>query len=102
MRLKNYEWSRHGLTEPLLTAIVYKKVEDGKNIAAYRFLYYVNKVITIFEDNSYRGGEVIEETNEATIEGLAKEISKFSEDNDDLIVIGEEKIGLKLLEMLFN
>ncbi len=101
MRLKNYEWTRHGLTEPLVTAILYKKVEDGKNIAAYRFIYYSNKIIVVFEDNGYRGGEVIKE-GEPSEESLAKLIAEFSEDNDDLVIMGEEKIGLKILELLFS
>ncbi|BCU66957.1 hypothetical protein HS7_03940 [Sulfolobales archaeon HS-7] len=102
MKVKYYEWIRHGMTEPLLTVNVYKKVEDGKVIATYRIVYYANTTFVIYEDDKYRGGEVVD-IIPSSIEGVKKEVLKYYEDGkDDLIVTGEQDYGEKLLDELLE
>ncbi len=99
MRIKYYEWNRHGLTEPLLTVNLFKKVEDGKVVACFRFMYYLNAILVVYEDDRYRGGELMEIVP-SNVENLKKVLSKYYDDRDDLIIIGERSVGEKLLEAI--
>ncbi|BBG24346.1 hypothetical protein [Sulfuracidifex tepidarius] len=90
--LKYAEYTRHSLTEPILNVIVYKKVEDGKIIGAFRFLYYKNNIIILYEDDSYKGADLIE-VSDASLNKLIESIRRFyDEENDDMSLIGEKAL----------
>ncbi|MUN28439.1 hypothetical protein [Sulfuracidifex metallicus] len=100
--LKYAEYTRHSLTEPLLTVTLYKKVEDGKIVGAFRFLYFKNHIIILYEDDSYSGADVIS-IETASIGKLAENIKKFyDKDTDDLSIIGEKSILDKAIEEIYE
>ncbi|AWR97392.1 hypothetical protein DFR86_07405 [Acidianus sulfidivorans JP7] len=98
--LKYVEYTRHGITEPKMTVYIYKKVEDGKIVSAFRIMMYKNKVITIYEDDKLDGGD-ISDLLDGEIESVLTEIKKYyDESTDDLIIYGEKDYVDKLLEQL--
>ncbi len=100
--LKYAEYTRHSLTEPILNVIVYKKVEDGKIIGAFRFLYYKNNIIVLYEDDSYKGADLIE-VNEASINKLVENIRRFyDEENDDMSLIGEKALLDEVVRKIYS
>lgn len=100
--LKHVEYMRHGLTEPLMTVFIYKKVEDGKIISAFRIMLYKKKIITIYEDDRLEGGDVTE-VLDGGIENVITIIKKYyDERTDDLIVYGEKNQVDRLLDELEN
>jgi len=64
------------MTEPLLTVMVYKKVEGGKIVACYRLMYYSNKLISIFETDKLEGG-IVDVILDNSMENLSKLIEKY-------------------------
>ncbi|WP_291764705.1 hypothetical protein [Caldivirga sp. UBA161] len=101
MKIKYYEWVRHGITEPLLKVQVYKKVEDGKIVAMYDIMYYSNKLITVYENSTLDGPVIVEENDEVNLANVLKLIRKYyDEANDDLIIRGERYLGEKLIELI--
>lgn len=100
--LKHVEYVRHGITEPIMTVYVYKKIEDGKIVAAFRIMLYKKKIITVYEDDKLSGGEISDmlDGDTSTIMNLIK---KYYDDRiDDLIIYGEKTQVDKLLEELEN
>ncbi len=99
--LKYAEYTRHSLTEPLVNIIIYKKVEDGKIIGAFRFLYYRNNLMVLYEDDSYKGADLIEVGN-ASISGLVESVKRFYDDEtDDLSIIGEKALLDEVLTRIY-
>ncbi|ARM76038.1 hypothetical protein [Acidianus manzaensis] len=98
--LKHIEYIRHGLTEPKMTVYIYKKVEDGKIVSAFRIMLYKDKVITVYEDDKLSGGEV-SDMLEGKIDNVLSLIKKYYDENiDDLIIYGEQSEVDKLLDNL--
>ncbi|BBD72011.1 hypothetical protein HS1genome_0400 [Sulfodiicoccus acidiphilus] len=95
--IKHVEWTRHGLTEPQLTVMIYKKVEDGKVVAGYRIMYYRNTILVVYEDDRLSGGEVVDMATASTYK-LAELIDKYYDRGDDLVITGEPRIGEEVLE----
>ncbi len=101
VKIKYYEWVRHGITEPLLKVQIFKKVEDGKVVAMYDIMYYSNKLITAYENSTLDGPVIVEENDEANLANVLKLIKKYyDEANDDLIIRGERYLGEKLIELI--
>lgn len=100
--LKHVEYVRHGLTEPIMTVYIYKKVEDGKIVSAFRIMLYKRKIITIYEDDRLEGGEISDITD-GGVENVLNLIKKYYDDRiDDLIIYGEKIQVDKLLDELEN
>lgn len=90
--IKHLEYYRHGMTEPLATLYIYKKVEDGKIVGTLRISIYRNAVLVVYESDKLEGGEVLD-VLPISAENIAKLISKFYEPNrDDIVIIGEKRI----------
>jgi len=101
VKIKYYEWVRHGIGEPLLKVQIFKKVEDGKVVAMYDIAYYVNKIIAIYENSTLDGPVVVEENDDINLASVLKLIKKYyDEANDDLIIRGERYLGEKLVELI--
>lgn len=89
--IKHAEYTRHGITEPIMLVMVYKKVEDGKIISAFRFSIYKNMIITVYEDDKLQGGEVID-FDIFNMVNLINKVRKYYDDNiDDLVIFGEKQ-----------
>ncbi|QKQ99166.1 hypothetical protein GWK48_01050 [Metallosphaera tengchongensis] len=98
--LKYSEYVRHGITEPLLLIYVYKKVEDGKVISAFRINVYKNMAVAVYEDDKLQGGEVID-IFPGSLEHILRIIEKYyQKDVDDLVVFGEKSYVDPLLDRL--
>ncbi|MDT7862182.1 MAG: hypothetical protein RRA45_08210 [Saccharolobus sp.] len=89
--IKHAEYTRHGITEPMLLIMVYKKVEDGKIVSAFRFSVYKNMIITVYEDDKLQGGEVLD-FDIYNMTNLINKIRKYYDDAiDDLVIFGEKQ-----------
>ncbi len=98
--IKFAEYVKHSMTEPLLLVYLYKKVEDGKVVAAFRVQMYKNMVIVVYEDDKLEGGEVID-VLPGSVENAVRAIRKYYEENvDDLVIYGEETYVDRLLRGL--
>ncbi len=101
MQIKYIEWTRHGMTEPLLDVEIVKKVEDGKVVSKYSIEYYSNKLIVIYENATLDGPVIVEVVDEANLANVAKLINKYyDEAMDDLIIRGERYLGERLVELI--
>ncbi|MEW9492452.1 MAG: hypothetical protein TQ35_0009690 [Candidatus Aramenus sulfurataquae] len=98
--IKFAEYVKHSLTEPLLLVYLYKKVEDGKVVAAFRIQMYRNMAFVVYEDDKLKGGEVVDVMT-GSVESVVKAIEKYYEkDVDDLVIYGEENYVDQLLKAL--
>jgi hypothetical protein len=100
--IKYAEYTRHSLTEPLLLVYLYKKVEDGKIVSAFRIQMFKNMTISIFEDDKLQGGDVVDILT-GSVDNVKKIIDKYYEETiDDLVIYGEQKYVDELLDKLEN
>lgn len=96
--IKQVEYTRHSMTEPLVTVYLYKKVENGKIISAFRIMMYKDGVISIYEDDKLQGG-VISDIEKGGVDKAYEIIKKYYDDtNDDMVIYGEKELVDKLLE----
>lgn len=96
--LKHLEYMRHSMTEPLVTVYLYKKVEDGKIISAFRIMMYKDSVISIYEDDKLQGG-VISDIENGGVDKAYEIIKKYyDETSDDMVIHGEKDLVDQLLE----
>ncbi|EZQ04728.1 MULTISPECIES: hypothetical protein [Acidianus] len=100
--IKHVEYTRHSLTEPMLLTYIYKKVEDGKIVSAFRIMLYKDTIISVFEDDSLQGGE-ISDVIRGNIKCFINLIKKYYDENtDDLVIYGEQRYVDELLEEISN
>ncbi len=86
------------MTEPLVTVYLYKKVEDGKIISAFRIMIYKDSIISIYEDDKLQGG-VLADIENGGIDKVYEVVKKYYDDNtDDMIIYGEKDLVDQLLE----
>jgi hypothetical protein len=97
--IKHVEWSRHSLTEPPLIVMIYKKVEDGKVVAGYRVMYYRNTILVVYEDDRLPGGELVDMAP-SSVQNLINIIDKYYDRGDDLIIVGEQRVGEEVVEKI--
>ncbi|BDC19396.1 hypothetical protein [Acidianus sp. HS-5] len=96
--LKHLEYTRHSMTEPLVTVYLYKKVEDGKIVSAFRIMVYKDTIISIYEDDKLQGG-VISDVENGGMDKAYEVVKKYYDDNtDDMIIYGEKDLVDQLLE----
>lgn len=101
MKIKYFEWTRHGMTEPLLNVQISKKVEDGKVIAMYKIMYFSNRLIVVYENATLDGPVIVDESGEPNLSEVIKLVKKYyDEATDDLIIRGERYLGERLIELI--
>lgn len=100
--LKYAQYTRHGMTEPIMNITIFKKVEDGKVVAAIKVMVFKNKAIAIYESDKLDGGEILNEFS-SNVEDIVKFINNYYDDNiDDLTVFGEKQLVDNFLNELFK
>ncbi len=94
--LKYYEYARHSMGEPLVTAYVYKKAEGGKITSVFKAMFFSDwAYVIVHEEDDLRGGEVL---NCGKGRGGLEELFKFYDPEwDDFIVVGEKNYVDELL-----
>lgn len=89
--IKHAEYTRHGITEPLMLIMLYKKVEDGKVVSAFRFSVYKNMITIVYEDDKLQGGEVLD-FDIYNMTNLINKIKKYYDEAiDDIVIFGEKQ-----------
>ncbi|MCY0859074.1 MAG: hypothetical protein OWQ54_01455 [Sulfolobaceae archaeon] len=100
--LKLAQYTRHGMTEPLLNITIFKKVEDGKVIAEIKIMVFKNKAIAVYENDKLDGGEVLSEFS-PNVQEIVKFINNYYDDQiDDLTVFGEKQMVDDFLNEFFK
>ncbi|EHP68161.1 MAG: hypothetical protein RXS23_04255 [Metallosphaera yellowstonensis] len=98
--IKYAEYVRHSMTEPILMIYVYKKVEDGKVVSAFRINVYRNMAVAVYEDDKLQGGEVLD-VFPGTLDHIVRTVNRYyQKETDDLIIYGEKTLVDSLLDRL--
>lgn len=88
------------MTEPILMIYVYKKVEDGKVVSAFRINVYRNMAVAVYEDDKLQGGEVLD-VFPGTLDHIVRTVNRYyQKETDDLIIYGEKTLVDSLLDRL--